>query len=118
MFAIKIVEVKDSPQSRQHQEFDDLGGKTIGPLLWPSNSIWGSARIITLDGGFCVLKGIIKLRKKGLYTSATIRKHRFWPKYIQGEGIKAHFESLECDFADAWPAGKLDNIPFHIYCIK
>ena len=77
-----------------------------------------SARIVViLDSGFCVLKGIIELRKKGLYASVLIKKRRFWPKYIRGEEIKAHFESLECGFADAWP-GKLDNIPFHIYCMK
>ena len=114
MFAMEIVEGKDAPRSRQYQEFDDLGGKTVGLLLRLSKSIWGSARIIILDSGFCVLKGIIELRKKGLYASVLIKKRRFWPKYIRGEEIKAHFESLECGFADAKP-GKLDNIPFHIY---
>ena len=99
------------------QEFDDLGGKTDGLLLRLSKSIWGSARIIILDSGCFVLKGISELRKKGLYASALMKKRRFWSKYIRGEGIKAHFESLECGFADAWP-GKLDNIPFHIYCMK
>ena len=117
MFAMEIVEGKDAPRSRQYQEFDDLGGKTVGLLLRLSKSIWKSARIIILDSGFCVLKGIIELRKKGLYASALIKKCRFWPKYIRGEEIKTHFESLECGFADAWP-GKLDNIPFHIYCTK
>jgi hypothetical protein len=43
------------------QEFDDLGGKTVGLLLCLSKSIWGSARIIILDSGFCALKGIIEL---------------------------------------------------------
>ena len=86
-------------------------------MLRLSKLIWGSARIIILDSVFCVLKGIIELRKKGLYASALIKKCRFWPKYIRGEEIKTHFESLECGFADAWP-GKLDNIPFHIYCMK
>ena len=82
MFAMEIVEGKDAPRSRQYQEFDDLGGKTVGLLLRLSKSICGSARIIILDSGFCVLKGIIELRKKGLYASALIKKRRFWPKYI------------------------------------
>ena len=103
MFAMEIVKGKDAPRSRKYQEFDDLGGKTVGLLLRLSKSIWGSARIIILDSGFCVLKGIIELRKKGLYASALIKKCRFWPKYIRGEEIKTHFESLECGFADAWP---------------
>ena len=119
MFAMEIVEGKDAPRSRQYQdqEFDDLGGKTVGLLLRLSKSIWGSARIIILDSGFCVLKGIIELRKKGLYASALIKKRRFWPKYIRSEEIKAHFESLECGFVNARQE-KLDNIPFQTYCMK
>jgi hypothetical protein len=53
MFAMEIVEGKDAPQSRQYQEFDDLGGKTVGLLLRLSKSIWGSARIIILDWISC-----------------------------------------------------------------
>jgi hypothetical protein len=59
MFAMEIVEGKDAPQSRQYQEFDDLGGKTVGLLLRLSKSIWGSERIIILESGFCVLQAII-----------------------------------------------------------
>ena len=54
MFGMEIVEGKDAPRSRQyHQEFDDLGGKTVGLLLRLSKSIWGSARIIILDWISC-----------------------------------------------------------------
>ena len=44
MFAMEIVEGKDAPRSRQYQEFDDLGGKTVGLLLRLSKLILGVSK--------------------------------------------------------------------------
>jgi hypothetical protein len=46
-----------------------------------------------------------------------MNQSRFWIKYMQGEKIKAHLESLECGFVNARQE-KLDNIPFQTYCMK
>ena len=73
--------------------------------------------IVILGSGFCVLKGIIELRKKGVFASALIKKRRYWPKYIKVDAIKALFENKDVGDADSW-AGTLDNFPFHVYAMK
>ena len=42
---------------------------------------------------------------------------QYWPKYIKGDDIKAHFENKNMGDANSW-AGTLDNIPFHVYAMK
>ena len=73
--------------------------------------------VVILDSGFCVLKAIIELRKKGIFASALIKKRQYWPKFICGDDIKAHFDGKEVGATDSW-AGKLDDIPFHVYAMK
>ncbi len=53
-----------------------------------------------LDSGFCVLKGIVELRKKGIFAGALIKTHQFWPALVPGKAIDLHFEGKairECD---------------------
>jgi hypothetical protein len=41
-----------------------------------------------MDSGFCVLQIlIIKLASVGAYSSAVIKKRRYWPKYIDNGEI-------------------------------
>ena len=70
--------------------------------------------IVILDSGFCVLRAIIELKKRGVYVSALIKKRKCWPKYIDGGSIDAHFEGKEIDNKDSLP-GKMHNVPFHIF---
>ena len=79
--------------------------------------IYHKGFIVILDSGFRVLKGIIELRKKGVFASALIKKWQYWPKYIKGDAIQALFENKNVGDADSW-AGTLDNIPFHVYTMK
>ena len=64
---------------------------TIGLLLHMLAPIFNLGFMVILDSGFCALKAIIELRKKGVFASALITKRRSWPKYIHGEEIKEHF---------------------------
>ena len=73
--------------------------------------------VVILDSGFCVLKGIVELRKKGVFASALIKKRRYWPKYIHGEEVKEHFNDKEVRDADSW-GGKLEDVPFHVFAMK
>ena len=75
------------------------------------------AKIIVLDSGFCVLRALVELRKRGVFAHALIEKRKYWPKYIKGDEIKAHFEGLEVGTADAIK-GTLDQIPFHVFAMK
>ena len=106
MWGIDLVEGKDRPQQLRIQQYDNFGS-TVGLLL----------RMLSRITRFCVLKGIIELKKKGVFASALIKKHQYRPKYIKGDTIKAHFENNNMGDADSW-AGTLDNIPFHVYAMK
>ena len=116
MWGIDLVEGKDHPQQLGIQQYDDLGS-TVGLLLCMLSPIYHKGFIVILDSGFCVLKGMIELRKKKVFASALIKKQQYWPKYIKGDDIKAHFENKNMGDADSW-AGTLENIPFHVYAMK
>jgi Transposase IS4 len=60
MFEVEIVEGKDRPPERELPEYNHLG-KTVGLLLRMTRSMWGSGKVVVLDSGFCVLKGLIEL---------------------------------------------------------
>ena len=92
MWGIDLVEGKDHPQQLGIQHYDNFGS-TVGLLLRMLPPVYHKGFVVILDSGFCVLKGIIKLRKKGVLASALIKKEHYWPKYIKGDDIKAHFEN-------------------------
>ena len=77
MFAIELVEGKDTP-AQITKQFEQHG-KTAGLLLHMLQLYFHAARYIVLNSGFCVLKGIIKLCKNGLFGCALINKWRYWP---------------------------------------
>ena len=73
--------------------------------------------IIILDSRFCILRAIIELKKTVVYASAFIKKCKYWPKYIDGDSIKAHSKGKEVGSVDSLP-GKMHDIPFHIFVMK
>ena len=116
MWGIDLVEGRDHRQQLGIQQYDNFGS-TVGLLLHMLSPIYHKGFVVILDSGFCVLKGIIELRKKGVFATALIKKQHYWPKYIKGDDIKAHFHNKNMGDADSW-AGTLDNIPFHVYAMK
>ena len=70
-------------------------------------------RVVVLDSGFCVLKGLIELQKKGVFVAAVIKKRRYWPKYVKGDDIKNEQESQPVGTQSRLP-GILDGVPFDI----
>ena len=74
--------------------------------------IFGRGNVIILDSGFCILKGIVELRKHGVHASTLIEKWKYWLKYIKGELIKAQMWAI-----DSWK-GLVDEVNFHIYAMK
>ena len=90
MWVIGLMEGKDHPCQMGQETYDDLG-VTVGLLLWLLAPIFFKGFIVILDSGFCVLKGIIELCKKGMFAYALIKKRRYWLKFVRGEEIKAHF---------------------------
>ena len=66
-----------------------------------------------LDSGFCVLQGLIELRKRGVFGHAVIKKRRYWPKYIKGDEIDEEFANKDVGHTDVM-VGKLDNV----FCLR
>ena len=116
IWQVDLCEGKDCPAHLGKKEFDDLGS-TIGTLLHLSKPVHGTGKIFILDSGFCVLQGLIKLKKRGCFTYALIKKWRYWLKHIPGNEIIAHFANKEIGDADAI-SGILDEVPFYILGMK
>ena len=90
---------------------------TILLLLRLCESIFHIGLVVILDSGFCVLRAIIELRKRGVFASALIKKRKYWPKYVDGDAVDAHFENKAVGATDSLE-GKMHDIPFHIYAMK
>ena len=78
------------------------------PLLCILQPIFTKGYVVVLDSGFCVLMGIVELKKRGVYASALIKKCRYWPKYIKGDDIKSHFDGKDVGDCDSWK-GQMDK---------
>ena len=57
--------------------------------------IFESGKAVILENGFCVVKGIIELNAKGVYSAALIKKWCYWPRGVPGDLIDNHFENTE-----------------------
>jgi hypothetical protein len=116
MYAIEIVEGKDKPPEKPLCPHTGDKSPTVGLLLRLCRSLIGTGKVVILDSGFCVLEGLIQLRKNGIYASAVIKKRRYWPKYVPGDKIDSYMNEKkavgECDAL----YGTLDGVPYHIFC--
>ena len=117
MFVIELVEGKDHP--RQLEMMYDNLGKTVGLMLRCLQSYFASGRYVILDSGFCVLKGIIELRKRGIFAGALVKKRRYWPTLVPGEAIKEHMNMDGVNVGDtAAIEGTLDEVKYNLWCMK
>ena len=78
MWFAEIVEERDFPRERGRPEFDNTV-KTLGTMLRYTRPIWNCAKVVIMDSGFFVTKGLVELRKKGVFGSALIKKRRYFP---------------------------------------
>ena len=117
LFAMEMVEGKDRPKDRTIDPNDKKVGKTGALLLRICQSIFTTGKVVILDSGFCVLRAIVELRKKGVFSSALIKKRRYWPKYVPGEAMNEHMASKEVGECDSL-RGTLDGVPFDLFTLK
>ncbi|KAL7554463.1 hypothetical protein ACHAWF_019026 [Thalassiosira exigua] len=114
----ELQEGKDRPPELGPKEYNHLG-VTVGLMLRMVKAIRRSGKIVTMDSGFCVSKGIVEMeRKMGVYGQALIKKRgRYWAKGVPGDLINDYFkdkpighsETLELEF---------DGHPFFVHCCK
>ena len=92
---VDLVEVKEHPRKAIPYYFEDLGRKTVGLLLHMMKSYFATGRYVILDYGFCVLKGLIQLRKKGVFVFSVINNRRYWPSMVPGKDMEDNFGEVE-----------------------
>ena len=109
IWSVDLREGKDRPRHLGEKEYDDMG-KTVGTLLRLMKSQFGTGKTVVLDSGFCVLQGLVELKKNGIYTHALIKKRRYWPKHVPGDAIIKHFNNKQVGETDAIH-GELDGVP-------
>ena len=100
MWFAEIVEGKYPPCGRVRPEFYEIG-KTVVTMLRCTRPICNRENLVIMDSGFCVTKGLVKLRKKGVFGTAIIKKRRYWLANIKGDTIDARFYSKEVVSFDA-----------------
>ncbi len=67
----ELVQGNDRPQELGNPKFDDHGGKTCGLLLHMLRNYFATGRYFVLDSGFCVFRGIAKLKKREMFCWST-----------------------------------------------
>lgn len=75
-------------------------GKTVVLLLCLLEPYFTSGCYIVLDSGFCMLKGIVELKKRGIFVGALIKKNCYLPILFSENAINSHFNNKpvgECD---------------------
>ena len=83
MFSMEMAEGKDHPP-QVFENYSSLG-KTSGLLMRMLTSFFSTGRYVILDSGFCVLMGLVALKKAGIFACAVIKKCRYWPYLVPGE---------------------------------
>ena len=112
LWQMELIEGKDSP-SEIIPKYNNQG-KTVGLLLHVLEPIFTRGNVVILDSGFCMLKGIVELKKHGVYTSTLMKK---WPKYIKGDAIRDCFNDKNVGDCNSWK-GCMEVVPFHVYAMK
>ena len=114
LFGVEMVEGKDQPSELPS---DHKSEKTSNLLLCLCKKLFGTGKVVILDSGFCVLTGLIALRKVGVFAGALIKKRRYWPKHVPGDMIDEYFKDKDVGEVDSLK-GILDNVHYDIFCMK
>ena len=91
LYRVEMVEGNDCPPERITDQFKKKYGKIIALLLSTGKNIYSTEKVVILDSGFCVFRGIGKMRKNGLFTDVLMKKGTYWPKYIDS---KSHLKMI------------------------
>ena len=67
--------------------------KTTGIMLRLARALWITGKAVVMDRIFCVLKGLLEMRKRGVCVNASIKKIRYWPWGVHGDGINKYFSA-------------------------
>ena len=80
-------------------------------------SYFDTIRYVIIYYGFCVLKGFIQLRKKGVFVCALIKKRIYWPSVVLGKDMEDNFGEVEVGETDDIQ-GTVDDVIYNLWGIK
>jgi len=90
----------------------------VGLMLQMSRNLWNTGKVVTMDSGFSVSKGILAMREKGVFGQALVKpRGRGWPVLIPGKYIDEHFNSKPLGYCETLEQ-VVDGIKFLIHCQK
>ena len=58
-----------------------------------TRALWSTGKAMITEIGFCVLKRLLKMMKKGFYGIVLIKLRRYWPKGVNTNSINDYFRS-------------------------
>ena len=57
-------------------------------MMRMTKPLFGTGKVVVMDSGFCVLKGLVGNLAHGVYGTTGINKIRYWPKYCKVDAIE------------------------------
>ena len=94
-------------------DFDEIVN-TVVTILRRTRPIWNCVKMVIMDSDFCVTKGLVELRKKGVFGSALIKKRIYCPENIKGDAIYAPLFLKEVGNVDTVKK-KVDRLAYHVF---
>ena len=91
--------------------------KTAGLMLRLTRALWSNGRAVITDSGFCDLKGILEMRKRGFCGSALIKKRQYWPRGVYGDVTNVYLMSKIIGDVGCL-SGEWDETEFNIFVLK
>ena len=104
-------------------EFEVEYGKTPALLLRLSKAakLWGTGKCLFMDSAFSVLDALLALKARGVHSFIVIKKKRYWPRHVPGDGIVLEASTLTLGTARARKGmGTTDgcSYPFFIAALR
>ncbi len=116
LWRLEIQEGKDRPAHLGKRKYEEFGA-TVGTMMRMCEPIFGSAKIVTMDSGFCVAKGITKLAENGVFGQALVKKRKYWPRYVPGDMIDSHMSTKAVGESSSFKQ-VLEGRDFFVHCTK
>mmetsp|Transcript_5873 Transcript_5873/g.14984 ORF Transcript_5873/g.14984 Transcript_5873/m.14984 type:complete len:441 (+) Transcript_5873:607-1929(+) len=91
VFSFELREGKDAPPQIP-REGAELGA-IPGIMVLLTKPIRGTGNVGVWDSGFCVLRGLVNLRKRGIFSAIFVKKRKYWPKNVPCAAMKDHLSS-------------------------
>ena len=89
-----IVDGRDHPIPMGQPVFETSPNmKMVGLVLQLTRALWSTGKAVIINSGFCVLKGLLEIRKRGGLWNCIDKNMRYWPRGVYGDAINNYFRS-------------------------